>query len=131
MSGYVFFEVIKPSLAAIGASATDSVISKEFNITPADSLNFTARIKCSSVTAATGITIKLQESANGGTTWEDVGNRAQVSVSGNGWVEIAIVNTDSSDAAQLPLLNRLRLTITTGAGDAATIDSVLVSRRSP
>lgn len=127
--GYKFKNVVKDGASqVVGASATNQVVSNVFPMSTQDSLYFLAKIVCTTVTAAAGITAKLQESWNGA-TWEDVGNRAQVSVTTDGNFEISILATDSSDAAQLPIWALGRIVVTTGAGDAVTVTEVWISRR--
>lgn len=127
--GYSFKnELIRGSSVTIGASATNTVVSNVFRITASDSLYFLAKLKSTTTTSTTGITAKLQESYDG-STWEDVGNRAQVTITTNGTWEISLIATDSSDAAQLPLWPLGRLVVSTGADDAVTITECWISRR--
>lgn len=113
----------------LGASETATVVSREFRISAADSLNFRMAIKVSTVTVAAAVTAKLQHSWNGGTTWAAVGNRAQVAITADGVFEISLVATDTSDAAQLPLYPLARLVCDTGGGDAVTFDEIWVVHR--
>jgi hypothetical protein len=120
---------LRGAAKSVGASETATVVSDVFPISSRDSLDILIKIKCSAVTSTTGITAKLQESWNGGSDWEAVGNRAQATVTGNGTVEISLIHTDTSDAAQLPLWPLGRIVVDSGADDAVTVDEVWVSRR--
>lgn len=122
-------EQLRGASVVIGASATDTVVSNVFRLSQMDSLNFLCIVKAASVTSTTGITAKLQHSHDGGTTWADVGNRAQATIAANGNATISIVATDSSDAAQLPLWTLGRVVVSTGADDAVTITEVWVAKR--
>lgn len=113
----------------VGASETDTIVTDPWSVSSQDSLYTLIKLKCTTVTVAAAITAKLQHSWDGGTTWEAVGNRAQVTVTADGVFLISVISTDTSDAAQLPLWPLARLTLTTGAGDAATVTEVWVSRR--
>jgi len=109
----------------VGASATDSAISREFPISEKGCLNILVGLKCASVTAGAGITAKLQSSILGGTSadWID-GNTA--SITGNGWVYIRMNIQVSGDQAKLPLADVGRLVVTTGAGSAVTITEAYI-----
>lgn len=70
---------------AVGASATETVVATNINLSQADSLNFRIRVRCSAAVEQTGISWKLQHSIDDGSTWEDVspgGSVATVSVYG-------------------------------------------------
>jgi hypothetical protein len=76
------------------------------------------KVKFSGVTVSTAITAKLQTAI--GSDWVD---NKTASVAGNGAVYIKLLATDSSDWTYMPLLNRGRIVLTTGSGDAATVVS--------
>lgn len=113
---------------AVAQSQTNQAVTKSFMMSSEDSLFFLAKIKTSSTTVAAAITAKLQESYDG-STWEDVGSPANVSITGDGTFEISLNNGVAADAAVLPTWQHCRVVVTTGAGDSVTIDNVWVSRR--
>lgn len=106
----------------LGASVSNSVVSKEFRITAGGAAKLVLALKASSVTAGAGITAKLQTAMNS-YTWVD---SKTVSVTGNGEFYIKLLAENSSDQTYLPLLSKGRLVVTTGAGSAITIDSCYV-----
>lgn len=125
--GHFYRNVVKEGAAqVIGASVTDTVISDEFNISDHDSLYFRARVKTSATTVAVGITVKLQTNSHKDGTWLD---SKTVAVTTNGTFEIKLLPEVAGDQTFLPLLGLGRLVITTGAGDAVTIDSLHISKR--
>lgn len=129
MAGYSTREFLLGGASiAVGASATDTVVSVPFAMSAYDSYDFVVRIKTSATTVTTAITANVQEQWQGA-AWEDVGNRAQVSITGNGWFEIQMTRDDANDLAQLPTAPKCRVVVSTGTGDAVTIDSIIVSRR--
>lgn len=109
----------------VGASATNSAVSREFPVSAKGSLNILIGLKCASVTAGAGITAKLQSSILGGAEadWID-GNT--VSITGNGWVYIRMNVQVTGDQGKLPLADVGRLVLTTGAGSAATVTEAYV-----
>ena len=72
------------------------------------------------------VTANLQHSWDGGTTWEDIGSGAQVSITGNDSYQIEHDYAAANTTLAWPLA---RVVITTGASDAATVDAVYVTRR--
>lgn len=103
----------------VGASQTNTVISSEFPITAGGALNCVVKLKFSSVTVAAGITAKLQTAI--GSDWVDSKTAA---VSATGAFYIKLQTNLAGDQTFLPLLNKGRLVLTTGAGDTATVTSV-------
>lgn len=104
---------------AVTANQTNLAISREFPITASGSRNLVVAIKTSATTVAAAITAKLQTAVNG--TYQD---SKTVSVTGNGYFFIKLNVEVAGDQTYLPLLNSGKVVITTGAGDAVTIDSV-------
>lgn len=102
----------------VGAAATNTPISLEFPITAGGAcLGFVVKAVFSAVTVGTAITAKLQTAI--GSDWVDSKTAA---VAANGAVYIKIL----SDNTYMPLLNKGRMVLTTGAGDTATVTSVEV-----
>ena len=126
--GYKYKNVVLSGQSQTVANAT-AAVTAPFGMSTQDSLYFLCKVVVASVTAGSGITAKLQESYDG-STWEDVGNRAQVSVTGNGAFEISMIATDTSDAAQLPIWPLCRVAVTAASDATATVTEVWVSRRS-
>ena len=111
----------------VGASETDLPIA-EFSADFQSSLHFRADLVCSSVTAATGITVNLQTKALGG-SYADVGSaNGAVAITGNGTFSITLLLERAADQVDLPLQKSCRLVVTTGAGDAVTFDYISVQQ---
>ena len=106
---------------AVGASATNAVISKEYGVTAGGAMACAVKVTLSGVTVATGIKAKLQSAI--GSDWVDA---KDVNVTGNGSVYIKLHYGHADHKDLLPLLNKGRVVLTTGAGDAATVVSVQV-----
>lgn len=122
MNGWVSKDQKNDNVSTVGASQTDSVISKEnFSITARGALNFVVHVKTSSTTVAAGITAKLQTRTNTQHAWQD---SKTVSVTGNGSFFIKLQTNASGDQSFLPLLAAGRVVISTGVGDTVDIDAV-------
>lgn len=121
MNGWAAANYVIGSSKTVGATETNTVVSQEWPITAGGSLNCVIKIVCSGVTAATGITAKLQTAI--GSDWVD---SKTASVSGNGNVYIKLQTALAGDQTYLPLLNKGRIVVTTGAGDAVTVSGVHV-----
>lgn len=117
--------LLNESNQVVGASATNSAVSREFPISAKGSLNILVGLKFASVTAGGGITAKLQSSilGNAEADWLD-GNT--VSVTGNGWFYIRMNVQVTGDQAKLPLADVGRLVLTTGVGSAATVTEAYI-----
>lgn len=74
--------LLNGSAVAVGASASETVVSSDIPITEGDSKNFKMRIITTAAKEATGITVKLQHSHTG-TSWENVGSAGQIAVVGH------------------------------------------------
>jgi hypothetical protein len=119
-------EITNSSGVTVGASATVAV-TKEVRVTPGGA-NEALRVDvvCSSVTASSGITAKLQQDIAG--TWTDV-TGLSVAVTGNGTFSF-LMNARSTAAgyfSSLPLSNKVRLVMATGVGDAVTVDAAYIT----
>lgn len=122
MNGWSAKQVLNgASSVAVGASETDTVVGKEYPITAGGSLNHVVKLSVSGVTLATGITAKLQTAI--GNDWVD---SKTVAITANGNYYIKLQTTAAGDQPFLPLLNKGRVVISTGAGDAVTASSVEV-----
>lgn len=109
------------NVSAVAASQTDLAITKEFNITAGGSKNIVIAIKASAVTVAAAITAKLQTGVDG-----EYFDSKTVSITGNGTFFIKLNIEVAGDQTYLPLLSTGRVVVTTGLGDAVTIDKVNV-----
>lgn len=126
-NGYVVEDVVKNGASVVlGASETDTVVSNTIRMSAEDSKFMLIRLAVDTTTVATGITANLQHSWDGGTTWEDLGSGAQVSITGDGTFQIEHDYAASNNSLAWPLA---RVVVSTGAGDAATVDNVYISRR--
>lgn len=104
----------------VGASSANTPISLEFPITAGGAcIGFVAKVSFSAATITTAITAKLQTAI--GATWVDA-KTAAVTASGDFYIKV--LPTVTGDQAFMPLLNKGRLVLTTGAGDSATVLSV-------
>lgn len=111
-----------PGAQVIGASATNTPITCEFPITAGGATTgFVVKAVFSGVTVAAGITAKLQTAI--GSDWVD---SKTVAVSATGNFYIKLLPTVAGDQTFLPLLNKGRVVLTTGAGDTAAVTSVEV-----
>lgn len=127
MSSLIMKNVLKNGTSVtIGASETDTVVSKTFDITDRDSVCFTVDLIAASGTYTTGITAKIQSTPDGGTNWIDSGT---VAISADGIVSLALDITQESDTSKLPLRGVGRIVVSSGASDAVTITAVYISRR--
>lgn len=107
----------------VGASETDLPLGT-FALDAYSSRSLRIDMVCSSVTAATGITAKLQNRAESG-DWEDLGSaNASVAITGNGTFSITMLIERAADQVDMPLRKTSRLVITTGVGDAVTFDNI-------
>lgn len=123
MANYGNKEFSKPQV--IGANETDVVVSDIQLISCDDSLTSTFTIEASSVTSASGITLQLQESHRKDATYVDVSG-ASVAITGNGSFDIVFNEVDGANRALKPFI---RMVITTGAGDAVTVDRIYRTTR--
>jgi hypothetical protein len=119
MAGYVTREVLlNGSSVVLGASETNTVVSENHRIGCELKDHQMVAISAASVTAGAGITAKLQHSWDGGSTFIDV-TSASVAITADGVFHIA---------TQTQLYPIQRVVVTTGAGSAATINSVVMLR---
>ena len=115
-------EVINGASITVGASATKTPVSNEFAIT--NPTRLLAYITASGVTVTTAISAILQ-TKSGSASWQD---SKPVSITTNGTFTIKLLDTIAGDQTYLPLGQRCRLVITTGTGDAVTVDAVTITR---
>lgn len=121
MNGWSAKDVTSAPGQVVGASQTNLPISVEFPITAGGALHFVLALDVTAVTVATAITAKLQTAI--GSTWQD---SKTVSVTADGRFYIKLNVEVAGDQTFLPLLNKGRLVLTTGAGDTATISAINV-----
>lgn len=110
------------SPTVVGASATNTPISKTFTITSGGSTSLVVAIKASSVTAGAGITAKLRTGIGNNTPVDS----KTAAITADGIVLIKLNINIAADQTHLPLLSIGEVVLTTGAGSAATIDAVWV-----
>lgn len=124
MAGYTAKDLLTDKTnIVIGASETDTVVTRNFKISNGDSKSMLVKVEAITTTIGTAVTANLQDSWDGGTTWADV---KTVSITGDGAFEIEVNALDGADTLMWPLG---RVTIDSGSGDAATITNVYVTRR--
>ncbi len=108
---------------AVGASVTDQPISENFAIRGSFLTAFLIDIEVGSVTVAAGITAKLQVRQSGNQDWID---SKTVDIDGDGTFTISLLDTVTADQEFLPLRPVGRVVVTTGAGDAVTVNKIYV-----
>lgn len=108
---------------SIGASKTSVRVTRDYSVSPDGAIRHVVVIKASGVTSTTGITAKLQTSVDG-STWVDSSGTTAITTNGLAYIKLAIEK--SGDQTHLPLLPVARVVVSTGTGDAITIDSVKV-----
>ena len=117
----------------VGASETNTVVSKVQRISGADSKNLVCRIKTGALTDASAdssVIAKLQHRWSEAEDWQLVGSQAQVVLAAaTTWYSIALNIENSSDEAQMPLAPLMRLVVTTDTGDSAVVSYVYFSQR--
>ncbi len=115
--------LLKETTQVIAGIVTNQVVSDEFNIYSAGSLNLVIRAAVSGVDVDNGgSTLKLQTAI--GDAWED-SKTADVTV--DGYVYIRLNVQDADDQTYLPLLSKGRVVITTeNADDNTTITALHV-----
>lgn len=124
MAGYTSRDLLTDKTSiVIGASETDTVVTRNFPITHEDSKSMIVKVEVTTTTITNAVTANLQDSWDGGTTWADV---KTVSITGDGAFEIEVNAIDGADTLMWPLG---RITIDSGVDDAATITNVWVTRR--
>jgi len=118
MNAWIPNTVTLPGIAAIGASQTDSPISKKFPITAGGSKNL---VICITVGPASGtVTAKLRSSLGSGTPVDS----KTVSITGAGDFFIKLNSDLLADQTYLPLLSLGDVVITTGGASSVTVTSV-------
>ena len=110
----------KQAGTTVGASETETVVSKTFGFTAGGSLNCRIDFDTDNTTVAVGITAKVQHSSDG-TTFSDT---KSVAVSGDGEFSITFNVQVAADQQYLPLKKQGRLVITTGVGDTVDITEI-------
>lgn len=104
----------------ISGVVTNSPITKEANVTAGGALNGILKLVVADVTQVGTITPKVQSAV--GNDWVDVKSGSAITAAGATYIRWNI--EVSGDQAVLPLLNKLRVVITTtNAGDALTVSS--------
>lgn len=109
---------------AVGASATETVVVPNLEITGPDSLNFKIRLVCSAIKEITGISWKLQHSWDKGSTWEDVnrgGALATVSIASDTCADAAVdTGDDHCTLTSHPFETGDAVSYTSSAGNVIT-----------
>lgn len=121
----VWDKLIPGGTKTLGASETNTVISRPVPTTATGAYILRCEFKVSGVTSTTGITAKLQHFVVD--AWVDVtGADAQqaITTNGNGDIVVSPWDTTNTYAADLPLGSQVRLVCSTGASDAVTFTAV-------
>jgi hypothetical protein len=115
---------------SVGASATNTAVSRVFNISPAGATRaIRIDIKTASLTDTTGLTAKLQHSVDDtAANFADAhASAAQVTIDAEGWLSITLNASDSTDSPVFPLRPHGRIVVSTGASDAVDIEDIRVT----
>lgn len=125
MSGHRVNDVLlRQTPVAVGASETDGVVvSNNITISAGDSKLMKVMVTVEDFVAEGTVTAKLQDSFDGGTTWQDAGS---VSITDDGNFEI---NHNIYDGQTAPLWTLGRVIVTTAASSGVTVTAVRVTRR--
>lgn len=127
--GYTAEDMAIASSTTVGASQTNSAISKPFVITAYGATKaIRVEVLVSAVTVAVGVTAKLQHAVkrDGDTaTWADVAG-GSAALTTTGYASIILNACDSTDSPAFPLRPNGRVVVTTGAGDSVTVTEVQV-----
>ncbi len=119
MNGWSATDISLPGKLVSGV-VTNSPISKESSVSAGGALNGIVKLTVSSVTQVGTITPKLQTAI--GSDWVDVKSGAAITAAGTQYIRWNI--EVSGDQSALPLLNKIRLVITTtNSSDTLTVDS--------
>lgn len=111
--------------ASLGASETDTVITKDTPIYASGSIRLRIDLSVSGVTVGGGITVQLQQFTAG--VWSDLTTtNSTASITGNGVFSIKLLVERAADQADMPLGQKVRLVGTTGAGSAVTFDIIQI-----
>jgi hypothetical protein len=121
MSGYPSKSILKAPLV-VGEEETSLVVAT-FGVSGQGSRSLRVNFKVSDVTVADGITLSLMQDI-AGTKVALASTNASVAVTADGVVSIRLDAAKSADQVDMPLSNQLDVVVTTGTGDAVTIDRI-------
>ena len=116
-------QVLSPKIA-VAASQTNKVVSKVFSVSMEGSRHMRVKVTTSATTVAAAINFKLQQATGEADTF--ITTTKSTSITGNGDFYLTLNAEVSGDQAELPLMPIARIVVTTGAGDAVTIDNVKI-----
>lgn len=123
-NAWISDEVILPGLTALGASATNSAVTREFGLTAGGATKAFLAVITTSAAVGT-VTAKLQTRMPGG-VFEDA-KTATISASGSPQeTELTLLAEAAADQTYFPLRQIARLVVTTAAASSVTITSVLM-----
>jgi hypothetical protein len=130
MSGGYIADSVGLGSTAVGASATDTPVSKAFIVSAyGGTRGIRLEVQVSAATSAAAITAKLQHAVTKDGTWNDVGGTASVTVpttAASTFYSIILNACDATDSPLFPLRPNGRVVVTTGAGDSVTVTDVRV-----
>jgi len=120
-------EVLAGASVAVVASVTSTVSNPIALLRDGATAGIRVSVKCSAVTAGSGISAKLQHSISPGETFSDIdATNAAVAITAAGWFDIPLSPSDTNDGAKFPLRPWVRLVVVTLADAAITVDDVRV-----
>lgn len=120
MSAYPVKNLLKSGAVIVGASVSAQVLG-ETGLTGEGARSLRVNLKASDVTVTTGITVRLQQLIAG--TFSNLASaNSSVALTADGVYSIKMDIAKSADQVDMPLSKQLRVVITTGTGDAATIE---------
>lgn len=123
MAGYRTNNSIRTGASISCAASSTTVIRDPFKVSEHDAMNILVAVAFTSVSVTNAITLKLQDSHDGGTTWADVQTQA---VSADTTYEVENNMTAGTDTMMWPLA---RIVVVTGVGDTCDVDACYVTER--
>jgi hypothetical protein len=111
----------------VPASLTKEPVSKQVRVGGRGATHMVVDVKVSAATVAAGVNLILQDSQDGGTTWNDKKSTA-VADAFTGWKTQTYLAEVAGDQTHLPFRGLVRVVATTGAGDSVTISDVIITQ---
>ena len=121
-NGFIVKDVILNGASVSCLASSTTPITEVLRVSGADSFNQLVRVTVSAITVTNAIAVVLQDSPDG-SVWSTVKTTA---LSATAKYELELNVQNGSDTAMWPLM---RVVVTTGVGDTATISSCLITRR--
>lgn len=124
---YTTANVLLDNTTVALTSAATNVVSEEFGISAGDSKAIWCRITTDTISVTTGITVGLQFSYDGGSSWESA-DKTFTTVSADTTYEYSLMVERSGDQASFPLGTLGRVVVVAGASDTGNVNACWISR---